>query len=112
MKTKHPRLENWAVKTAANPYLPPELKWDVLTGLVFGHPRHLDGKDVATSHIVGQRAGRVVTASGTEYELGVVESGYERVYPNAKVRLFAALPVMPKAKRRARQNGIKVGGAS
>ena len=60
-------------------------------GFVFGHPRHLDGKELLTSPVMRCSANRIVTRSGSEYELGSVDPAYERRYPDALKRLFARL---------------------
>jgi hypothetical protein len=62
-----------------------------LFGFVFGHPRHLDGKELLTSPVVRCHANRIVTRSGSEYELGSIDPAYERRYPDALNRLFARL---------------------
>lgn len=65
------RLENWAVAlNYLNPYMPPESSWTFLTGLVSGHPKHTDGKRIATSRIIKVSGKFVYTNSGTLYELG------------------------------------------
>jgi signal peptidase I len=64
-----------------------------LDGLVYNHPRYPfeQGKPVSTSPIVGKRGDKVVTRSGTEYELGAVLADYEAQFPNAKERLLQSL---------------------
>lgn len=89
------RLENWAVIVQGDPYQAPELQKQRLAGKGHGeHPRlgKIEGEDMMTSSIVGQRAGCVVTSSGGVYSLGTVDPEYEKLYPNAKERLFATLP--------------------
>lgn len=44
-----------------------------MCGRAYGHPRFADGERVITSPIVELRDGRVVTHSGTFYELGQVD---------------------------------------
>ena len=60
-------------------------------GFIFGHPRHLDGKELLTSPVMRCRANHIVTRSGSEYELGSIDPAYERRYPDALQRLFARL---------------------
>lgn len=66
------RIENWFVcfKDGQDVYEPPEMRRQYLSGNIFGHPRHEDGKHVRTSHIVAWVDDKVTTASGTEYQLG------------------------------------------
>jgi len=89
-------LENWSVCTEIEDlYTPPELISPRLQGKVYGHPnseRHYDGKFIVTSAPVGQRNGKVVTYSGTEYELGTVDPKFEKLYPNSRERVFKNLP--------------------
>jgi len=59
-----------------------------IEGEVHGHPKQPDGKEVVTSSIIGRHGELIVTTSGNEYELGVVNPVYERMFPNAKQRLF------------------------
>ena len=60
-------IENWGITT--NPDYP--ASEPCLRGVVTGHPRFLDGGFIpATSPISELRAGRVVTSSGTVYQLG------------------------------------------
>jgi hypothetical protein len=64
-----------------------------LEGNVYGHPngKHHDGKFIITSKLIGKRNNLVVTQSGSEYELGEVDSNYEKAFPNAKELLFSQL---------------------
>lgn len=91
-------LENWSVVVrnpeAVTPYTAPELIAHALHGVVTGHRYMQDGSIITTSRIVGQRNGKVITASGTEYELGVVDPAYEQAYPDASTRLFKTLKVV------------------
>ena len=70
---------------------PPEEDAVCLFGFVAGHQRHRDGKEVLTSAVMHCVAHRIVTKSGTEYELGSVDPSYERSYPGALQRLLARL---------------------
>jgi hypothetical protein len=70
---------------------PPEHGRVCLHGFVIGHPRCQDGKEVTTSLVVSRHGNKVVTKSGSEYELGEVDPSYESLYPNARRRLLAYL---------------------
>ena len=86
------KLEKWCVVSRACPSLqPPEQERRCLHGLVTGHPDCVDGRAVTTSLIVGRNGNRVVTKSGSEYELGEVDAFYESLHPEARGRLLAAL---------------------
>lgn len=87
-----PRLESWSV-TGGNyhPYTAPELRTLHLQGMVYGHPMFDDGHPVLTTPIVGVDDDRVVTKSGSVYELGEVDAMYEDQFPNARERLFSVL---------------------
>ena len=89
-RAKHPRLDDWSWVTNADRYTAPELVTVMLRGRVTGHPHHTDGKVVTTSAVLGQRGGRVVTSSGTEYELGKPRKAYE-----SNETLLARLPKLP-----------------
>jgi hypothetical protein len=76
-----PRLENWSVTTdCQNEFLAPELMIKRLHGDVYGHPSFNDGDSVSTSTLekfdYKNRAAK--TRSGTEYELGEIDKGYEK----------------------------------
>lgn len=88
-----PRLENWGVvfKFTGDPYQPPETYSQYLNGTVFGHHEIPDGTpNVTTSHIksVHLKEEKVVTASGSVYELGTAAPEYEKLFPNARERFF------------------------
>ena len=86
------QLDNWCVISRPWPALvAPEQDRFCLHGFVRGHPRCADGKEVTTSLVVSQHGEKVVTKSGSEYELGHVNSTYESLYPNARQRLLTRL---------------------
>ena len=86
------KINNWSVCfDGSNPYQAPELQVPRLAGSVENHPRLGKRDDILTSAIIGKRNGLVVTKSGSEYELGEVDAGYEKEYPNAKERLMKSL---------------------
>jgi hypothetical protein len=87
-------LKNWALVSGDNPYRAPETDLH-LSGAVYGHPRHENGKNVVTSHIVeavrdGDICGIIKTSSGSEYAIYAsdVNPEYEKLYPDAFNRLF------------------------
>lgn len=81
------KLNNWAVVSAYNPYLAPELQRQCLMGV-----RESDGKTVVTSRLVGQYEGKVITSHGSQIELGEPRLDYEDEFPGSKKRLFDTLP--------------------
>lgn len=86
-----PRLESWSVTGGNNPYTAPELRTLHLQGMVYGHPMFDEGHPVLTTPIVSVVDDRVVTKSGSIYELGEVDAAYEYQFPNARERLFFVL---------------------
>ena len=96
------RIENWSIGTpASDPYTPPEMQVTSLSGTVYGHPRFDDGVNITTSAIVALKGGRIVTRSGSEYELGQPHPEYEAAYPNAKQRALALIPITKERRNRA-----------
>jgi hypothetical protein len=86
------KLDKWCVVSRSfTAWQPPEQARCCLHGLVSGHPRCADGKPVTTSLMIGCHQNRIVTKSGSEYELGEVDAAYETLYPNAQPRLLATL---------------------
>lgn len=85
------RLESWRVTGGNDPYTAPELHTLHLQGLVYGHSMFDDGCPVLTTPIVSVSDERVVTKSGSVYELGAVDAMYEDQFPNARERLFSVL---------------------
>lgn len=82
-------IENWGMiaNPRANPYTAPELITMHLTG------NRSDGaKDIVTSAIMDiSEDNRVTTRSGTIYILGEPDPQYEKMFPNAKQRIFEIL---------------------
>ena len=86
------KVERWSVVSRTEyGFQPPDSESNCLQGFVTGHPSHADGKAITTSRLVGRNADRVVTRSGSEYELGEPDPAYESQYPNAKERLLEGL---------------------
>jgi hypothetical protein len=86
------KLDQWCVLSRNLPaLLAPEQERRCLHGRVSGHPRCCDGKEVTTSLLIGRHGNKVVTKSGSEYELGEADAAYEALYPQAKQRLLDAL---------------------
>jgi hypothetical protein len=90
------KLDHWCLISRNAPLLqPPEQERCCLHGIVLGHPRCADGKEITTSLVVSRNGNCVVTKSGNEYELGEVDKVYESLFPNARQRLFAGLRSEP-----------------
>lgn len=66
------RIENWAIVNIPNsPYQAPELVKPQLTGDIFGHPKHIDGKKVTTSIVVSlDISNKICETENTSYVLG------------------------------------------
>lgn len=83
------KMENWGViYRDQDPYKAPELRSAVLVGDRYGPGD--DVKNVITSSILG-KSGKYVVTKNSLYDLGEPDPGYEALYTNAKVRLFATL---------------------
>ena len=82
------RLENWSIILKGNPYTAPELMTKHLHGNVYNHPKFLDGTEITTTEIKWIGLTTIITASGSEYEIGAVNPEYEAAYPNAYARLM------------------------
>ena len=85
-------MNNWSIVNAwydVDPYTPPELIPKHLHGNVEGHPNFFEGEEVTTSPIVKVQDGKIHTRSGSVYELGSIDPGYEKVFPNARARVLA-----------------------
>lgn len=86
MRKKIKKLEKWSVVGIdRSPYDAPENHWHCLQGI------NEAGNQVVTSTVIGCRNGYVLTRSGSVYELGEVDPDYEKLYSNAKERLFKRL---------------------
>ena len=84
-------LENWSFGSN-DPHAAPEADPPTLFGEVYGHPRHVDGKEIRTSTIVGiEEEETIVTESGSRYILGKVRPEYEDAFPDAKNRIIKAI---------------------
>ena len=89
------RISDWVIVIAVhNPYAAPETRSRSLHGRVFGSPIFNDGDLITTSSIRGQRRGKVVTSSGSSYELGQPNLSYEEKFPGAKSCLMDGLPIV------------------
>src|SRR5262245_6477955 len=99
------KVERWSlVSRMEYGFQPPDSKANCVQGFVTGHPLHADGKPITTSRVVGRKDDRVVTRSGSEYELGEPEPAYESQYPNAKERFLGSLePCADKASLESRE---------
>lgn len=82
------RISNWRlVADPRDAFKAPELRGSCLCGIVHGHPKKRDGREIVTSSIVGVRGRLVITSSGTHYRLGPIQPEY-RVWlkTNSKYR--------------------------
>ena len=71
-------LDKWSVIVPSDsPYTSPEGLWVALSGKVYAHPRHINGKQVCTSILVESK-GREVETTNTHYVLGKMDEGYEK----------------------------------
>jgi hypothetical protein len=91
------KLQHWSLHSRPlGEWQSPEQDGVRVFGYVYGHPLHRDGKEVLTSPVIRCSANRIVTRSGSEYELGAVNPAYERRYPGALDRLLIRLGWTPK----------------
>jgi hypothetical protein len=87
------KLERWCILARHEAaFQAPDEDPRRLHGVVNGHHRLADGAEVTTSLIVARNGEKVVTKSGSEYDLGAIDSTYKSLYPEAKKRLLASLP--------------------
>jgi hypothetical protein len=72
------RIENWSIVEDEDPYVAPEAKGKYLSGKIYGHPLHEDGKNITTSRLVKLDIDNDMaeTLSGTEYILGNIDPDY------------------------------------
>lgn len=72
------RIENWSLVESDDPYCPPEYRWKMIRGEVFGYPGRPDGDKVQSSPIVQSlsKGTLVVTKSGKSYRLGTISADY------------------------------------
>ena len=90
------KLDCWCITSKGGAALvPPDWNPRYLFGVVQGHPCHVDGREVTTSRLLCRNGSRVITRSGSAYELGEPHAMYEAEYPNAKRRLLNSLEVQP-----------------
>jgi len=85
------KLENWFI-TMIFGYTDPEINHQYLRGNVYGNPKFADGESIITPPIAGRKGKYIQTYSGSLYELGVVDSEYEKLFPNAYERLMKSMP--------------------
>jgi hypothetical protein len=86
-------MENWSL--VLWPFSAPEVPVMCLHGKVYGRPIFEDGDEVTTTRIKKIKVEgpdiTVITRSGTEYRLGVVDPDYEAAYPDARARVVASV---------------------
>lgn len=86
------KLENWSIVVmGTDPYQAPECQTACLHGNVYGHPKFKDGDAINTSAIKRKVGELIETYSGSQYELGEIDQEYEKLYPNARERMFKSL---------------------
>lgn len=78
------RVEDWFIGAADSPFTAPTERRGNLHGRVYGHASIPDGEEITSSRIAGVADGRLVTVSGSKYELGEPLAAYELAYPNAR----------------------------
>lgn len=88
-------MEQWYLSYDNGALADPKLHNLRLVGEVTGHPNHEDGKHVITSRIVKIEDNKIVTRTGTRYELGECAEFYAALYPNAKSDLLASYSKEP-----------------
>lgn len=80
-------LENWALITRPLGFI----DGYYLQGQVYGSDKFEDGKYITTSRLTGSISNDIKTTTGSVYELGEPCLKYEKMFPDAANRLFAAL---------------------
>lgn len=100
-----PKLDEWCMhygvrgdwSKAPELWTPTDETTQHLNGRIYDDKRFFrDGERVTTSAIKGKRGGKVVTKSGTEYELLESAEEYEKEFPGARQRLMDSLPEIPE----------------
>lgn len=83
------KLEEWYVIVPPNvsAYTAPELIIPRLVGVVYNHPKKIDGTLVTVSNIIAIE-GEVVVTKNTRYTLGIPEEDYEKEFPGARQRFL------------------------
>lgn len=89
------RIEQWGVVPLhVDPYQPPECLAHGIHGVVSGHKSFKDGDEITTSAVISVRHNAatgevsIITASGSVYDLGEVNSDYEKQFSNARERFI------------------------
>ena len=81
-------LENWSIVFFSREAK--ELKRARLRGNIYNDPRFENGKIIVSSEILRLEGEEIITYSNSKYKLGEVDPKYEKLFPNAKKRLFNA----------------------
>jgi len=88
-----PRLENWFVIGTGDAYTAPEAQGRVLVGIVYGHPKHDDGKQIRTSRLQTlDLKTRVAVTRNTTYTLGMPDADYAKQFPASLPATKVACP--------------------
>ena len=87
------KIEDWTVvPLPANAWTADQVRPLHLVGRVSHHPHWPVGGVATTSQVIGRRGDRIVTRSGSVYELGKASAGCEAQFPDVLKRLFQTLP--------------------
>jgi hypothetical protein len=89
-------LENWSIIDFGSAYYAPEQLTTHFKGNAYGHPNFEDGEPVITTRIISFNHGIFETFSESQYVLGKVDPEYEKLYPNALLRVIASVKRLNK----------------
>lgn len=90
-------LKNWKIKSVIDEYLAPELRRIWVSGAVYNHKKHSDGKRISTSFIIDADGTKVLTSSGSVYQLEGdphpeyakwLEENYPNFDPNNPIKII------------------------
>ena len=72
------RIENWSVGFRPDPYLPPEMMYPTISGMIYEDKkgRWEDGHNITTSSIIDTNGRIIITKSGSQYLLGKPNKDY------------------------------------
>jgi len=71
------RIEDWEIVWKGSLYSAPECFVPVIRGNVFDNPNFCDGDLIYTSQLVDFSAEKVLTVSGSVYELGMISQRFK-----------------------------------
>jgi hypothetical protein len=91
-EVKYMKIQQWSIISKSDwRFQSPDTGEGYLHGTIVGHPVIEDGKEITTSRIVGRSKDKILTKSGSEYELDGVDPEYEAAFPRAHERLMKRL---------------------